>query len=516
MASNFVDNPIHIEHVHGRQFRVYNVLMVLLMSFGSMSYGYSASIIATTLAQPSFLEYFNLAGPHAHSNANQLIATMNGLYQAGGFLAVFSISYFADKWGRKMAIAVAAVILIISGALLAGSVDIGMFIFFRFTSGAGAFMMVTAVPIWMNEVVPPSIRGVLVDIHGAGVLFGFMLATWIGYGFYLYRPEGDMQWRAPLAFQVVWPTILLCGLYWMPESPRWLLLNDRPEQADAALRKLHTPKEAAVEFVQIRKQMEVDRRLPSSYISMFTKPSYRKRTMIAIALSVAGQFSGILVINNYGPTLYAGLGFDTNLQFLYQGGWITLAFGCGCLSLLFIDHFPRNKFVAFGIAGCMAALIVECALAATYASASALLHPNGPALRAGVAMIYVYVIFYEINLDGVLFAYLGEIFPTHLRAKGMSLGIAAVCLMNIIWLQAAPTAFANIHWRFYLCFIIPGCLSAVMIWFWFPDTLGIPLEEVAAMFGDESEIYHVEREEEKAVTVAQDEVQGKSIEGSQE
>lgn len=91
------DNSIHIEHTRGRQFRIYNVLMVLLMSAGSMSYGYSASIIATTLAQPTFLAYFNLAGPNASRNANQLIATMNGLYQAGGFLAVFNISFLADK-----------------------------------------------------------------------------------------------------------------------------------------------------------------------------------------------------------------------------------------------------------------------------------------------------------------------------------------------------------------------------------------------------------------------------------
>ena len=83
----------------------------------------------------------------------------------------------------------------------------------------------------------------------------------------------------------------------MPESPRWLLINDRAEEADRVLRKLHTPEEAKVEFVQIQKQMEVDRRLPNSYLSMFTKPSYRKRTLIAIGTTCSVQFSGILVIN---------------------------------------------------------------------------------------------------------------------------------------------------------------------------------------------------------------------------
>lgn len=300
MPSKMQEAPSHIEHARGRHFRIYNVLMVLLMLAGSMSYGYSASIIATTLAQPTFLAHFNLAGPHASPNANQLIATMNGLYQAGGFLAVFSTSYLADKWGRKTAIAVSAAITILSGALLAGSVHIGMFIAFRFVSGAGAFMILAAVPVWMNEVVPPSIRGVLVDIHGAALLFGYMLATWIGYGFYLYTPTGNVQWRAPLAFQVLWPSIL-CGLWWMLESPRWLLLDNRAEQAEAVLSKLHTPAEAAIEYTQIKRQMEIDARLPSSYVSMFSKPSYHKRTLISIATTCSVQFSGILVINMRRP-----------------------------------------------------------------------------------------------------------------------------------------------------------------------------------------------------------------------
>lgn len=65
----------------------------------------------------------------------------------------------------------------------------------------------------------------------------------------------------------------------------------------------------------------------------------------------------------------------------------------------------------------------------------------------------------------------------------MNIGVAGICLMNIIWLQAAPTAFQNIGWKFYLCFIIPGCIAAAGIFFYFPDTWGIPLEEVAAIFG---------------------------------
>ncbi|KAK5019535.1 MFS transporter [Cryomyces antarcticus] len=462
-----------------RQFNWFNLFMVVCMSFGSMSYGYSASIIATTLSQPAFLTYMGL---DTRGNATSLISTMNGLYQVGGFLGVFSVSFFTDKYGRKVAIAVCAAICIFSAALLAGSVNPAMFIVFRFTSGAGAFMILSAVPIWMNEVVPPRDRGLLVDIHGAALLFGYMISIWIGYGF--YHLESPHAWRAPLAFQALPPLILLCLLPLMPESPRFLLMKDRYEEAEKQLKRLHTPEEAAHELQQISNQMRVDRTLPSSYWIMLKKPSYRKRVLIALGTTCGIQFSGILVINNYGPILYASLGYDVPKQLVLLGGWITLAFGCGCLGVFIIDRMPRPKLIGLGIAGCMVCLIVEAALVANFADST-----NAPALKAAVAAFYVYVVFYEMCLDGTQFAYLGELFPTHLRAKGMNIGVAGICLMNIIWLQAAPTAFDNIGWKFYLCFIIPGSLAAVGIFLFFPDTWGVPLEEVAAIFGDVDELY---------------------------
>lgn len=99
-----------------------------------------------------------------------------------------------------------------------------------------------------------------------------------------------------------------------------------------------------------------------------------------------------------------------------------------------VDRFPRPKFIAFGVAGCMATLIVEAALVANFVPSD-----NTRALEAAVAMFFIFQVFYGICLDGTQFSYLGEIFPTHLRAKGVCLGVAMISFMNIIWLQAAPT-----------------------------------------------------------------------------
>lgn len=81
--------------------------------------------------------------------------------------------------------------------------------------------------------------------------------------------------------------------------------------------------------------------------------------------------------------------------------------------------------------------------------------------------------------------YFAELFPAHMRNKGMTIGMATISLMNIMWLQSAPTAFENIGWKFYLCFIIPAYIFAIICWMFYPNTRGLVLEEIAALFGDE-------------------------------
>jgi hypothetical protein len=272
-------------------------------------------------------------------------------------------------------------------------------------------------------------------------------------------------------------------------------MQDRIDEARVILDKLHSdPSDpnneyARSEFYQIQKQIAIDRTLDSSWVTMFRRPSYRKRALYAMGTTFFIQCSGVLVINNYGPTLYKNLGFSPVKQLLYPAAWLTLTLGINAMAIPIVDWFPRNKYIAVGILGCMLTLIIEAALVANFVPSN-----NNSALLAAVAMFFVFQIPYGFCLDGTQFAYLGELFPTHLRAKGVSLGVAMISFTNIIWLQAAPTAFITIGWKFYLVFIIPGTIGGIVIWTWFPDTNGLPLEEIAAIFGDEDEVAVYQRE----------------------
>ncbi|KAF2467020.1 MFS transporter [Lindgomyces ingoldianus] len=481
-----------IRGARSQRINTFNVLILCFVGLGSMSYGYTASIIGTTLGQPSFIKYFEL---DTRSNGTDLLSTTNGLFQAGGVVGTLLLPIVSDRWGRKWGIAISAILAIISGTVLSGSTHIGEFIAFRFIAGASAFMILAAVPIWMNEVVPVKMRAGLVDIHAVFLVLGYTIQGWVGFGFFFWKGGGQNQWRPPLALQCAWPFFLLCGLFWIPESPRWLIMKDRIDEARIILDRLHSdPNDpdneyARSEFYQIRKQIAIDKLLDSSWVGMFKKPSYRKRALLAVGTTFFIQCSGVLVINNYGPTLYKNLGFSPVKQLLYPAAWLTLTLGINTMAIPLVDRFPRNKYIAAGILGCMACLIVEAALVANFVPSN-----NQSALLAAVAMFFLFQIPYGFCLDGTQFAYLGELFPTHLRAKGVSLGVAMISFTNIIWLQAAPTAFITIGWKFYLVFIIPGTIGGIIVWIWFPNTNGLPLEEIAAIFGDEDEVAVYQRE----------------------
>lgn len=275
----------------------------------------------------------------------------------------------------------------------------------------------------MSEVVPPYLRGALVNVHAISLVFGYFVQGWIGYAFYFWEDGGvSNTWRVPIVFQCVWPLALLIGLYWVPESPRWLILKGREDEARDILMRLHDDGVdenhtfARAEYIQIQKQLALDRTLESGWLHIFRKPSLRKRTWITLATTGFVQCSGVLVINNYGPTLYRQLGFGVERQLLYPAAWLTLALGLNgmhqkladphelnvadvlstAMASLMVDHFPRNTFLSIGVAGCMVTLIIHAALVAQFGDTQ-----NEPALQAAVAMLFIFEIPYDWCLDGM-------------------------------------------------------------------------------------------------------------------
>jgi MFS family permease len=304
------------EEVTGQQFRHFRfrtVFTVTVMCLGAVSFGYAQGITGTTLGQPSFSIYMGLA---TKSNATQLISAMNAVYYVGGFLGTVLNGPIADRLGRKPSIMIGGIITMISAALLAGSVSMAMFIVFRFFSGLGSYMLAMSVPLWIAESVPPEVRGIFAMFNGFFINVGYLVSSYIGVGFYFYKGAGDAAWRGPLALTCAPCIMLLIGLFWMPESPRHLLMQGKEAEAWEIVRLLHSaPGDtdhyfAKKEMFQMQKQIELDRTLDSSWKIMFTRPSYRIRAFMAFFIVFSIAASGAQVI----ASMYICFSFFCMLQ----------------------------------------------------------------------------------------------------------------------------------------------------------------------------------------------------------
>jgi MFS family permease len=185
-------------------------------------------------------------------------------------------------------------------------------------------------PVYIAELAPPSLRGLFVTLTGVQLMVGQALASFMGLAFFSPKAVGSSQWRGPMGIQILFPVLTLAIVYWLPESPRWLLMQARIENAREVVMSLHGKDTAAqefasAEFYQMSKQAEFDRTLDSSWKACFSRPSYRKRFEICCMYGWITQCTGLLVISAYGSVLYGNLGYGPREQILFQCGYLIVA-----------------------------------------------------------------------------------------------------------------------------------------------------------------------------------------------
>ncbi|VUC25613.1 unnamed protein product [Clonostachys rosea] len=436
---------------YGKRWKL--IVLATCMSWGSLAYGYIASSIGTTIGQPSFLSYMG-----QDIAQGGLLSVVVGVFYAGGFVGAILAGPLCDKYGRKWTTFAGSLLTLVINGVLAGSVNVNMFIAFRFfvdylknalqlTNSHRSTILFTVVPVWISEIVPPKGRGMLVDIHPILINLGYCLASYVGVGFFFVNGN-NQQWRGPIAIGCLPCVLSLISVPFLPESPRWLLMQGKTNQAWEIVRDLHTSSEvndeqfALNEFREMESQIDIDRTLAVGYIEMLRRPSYRKRLIIGSSLIFFLEASGALVINNYGTVLYGQLGYNVEQRLHLQAGWVAVGFVVNLAAVLVVDIMPRPWLMTIGFLGCLLTLIAEAAIQAKFLGTE-----NQAALQAGVAQLYIFVFFYGFFLDGSTFC-----------------------------------------WKYYIPFMVSTAAACIVVPLTFPDTRNKPLEEIAFLFGEEDNI----------------------------
>ncbi|KAK6368175.1 hypothetical protein LTS17_009916 [Exophiala oligosperma] len=461
----------------------YNVAVILFAAFGSLFGGYGLSVIVATLGQPTWYSSLNIDPTSSHATA--IIGAANGVFFAGGFFGCLVSAYAVEKLGRLNGLRLAAVIGIIGAAIQTGAVNQGMYLAARVITGLSVGQVIVAMPTYYAEVAPPHSRGLMAGAHGSFINAGYALAAWIGFACF-HASETSFGWRFPNAVLVILALCVLGGSFFIPESPRWLCSRGQDQKALEILCRLHHDKHdpedhfAHRELGLIRKQLEADRvaLLTDGKWQLFTKQTYRKRFILALMLLVGGQNVGVLVINNYNTLLYQSLGLSNSEALIVGAGYNTWAMIANFAGAMFSDRLGRRKALLAGYTANVAMFTVATALIAKYSETNSKSYA-----AAALTFLFLYVTAYGSAIDVNQFTVASEIFPSHLRSMGTGLAMSGLFLADTLWLELASTAMATIGWKYYLMFLCLGVVHTIYLYFRLPETSGLALEEIDALFG---------------------------------
>ncbi|KEF58321.1 uncharacterized protein A1O9_06247 [Exophiala aquamarina CBS 119918] len=453
----------------------YNIKVCLVVIIAAFSFGFGASIFVTSVGQPGFYRYYDLDPTSLHT-AN-ILSAINALFFFGCAVGAIGQCFVADWIGRKGALTSSAIFSIIGSALVAGSVNIPMLFVMRIIQGVGLGMLLALVPLYLTEVAPPQHRGFLTGSTQFSTGIGYIVCSWGSLGCY-HAENLTVSWRLPLALACVGPIALYIGLLFVPESPRYLIWKGKKDEAWAILKRLHhdpsNPSEAdaSAEFTQILRQVEMDKEENPTFWKMFKVPSWRRRSISVLFLL------WIYGITNFFPLLIGSLGLTGDVPLILYASYTTVATISIFITMWLVDRFGRRVLLLTGFASVACILFTEALLQWKYQGTS-----NKAGNNACIFFIFMFIAFFQC-IDAPTFVWAAEIFPTTLRAKGVSLAIFAYFAGTITFSTPAPVALQSIKWGMFLIYAGLCVISFVITYFYIPETKGLPVEEIGALFGD--------------------------------
>ncbi|KAL2106500.1 hypothetical protein VUR80DRAFT_6646 [Thermomyces stellatus] len=409
----------------------------------------------------------------------------------GGLAVLLFTPYIADYAGRRNGTAIGN-LLVILGALLQAfppaSNPKAMYIAGRFIIGFGSNISNGTCPLLITEIAHPRHRGRITTIYNCLWYLGSILAAWTTYGT-LVHLNGNLSWRLPTGLQCAMPGVQLLALYLIPESPRYHIARGKDEKAREFLIKYHGNGEETPfvkwEFEEIRNviRMEREASAQSGWVEMVRTPGNRKRCFLIIATAIFSQASGNSLVSYYIAQILRSVGVeDSTDQALINGG---VTIWCFLVSLVFafcVDRFGRRfLFLTAGV-GMLVTFSVWTACSAVYEQTG-----NKTAGRAVVAMIFCFYGMAGFAWPGLTVSYIVEILPYRIRAKGLTLGFCFTSLAGIFNTYVNPIGLEKLAWKFYFVYIAVLVIEVTVIYFYFVETAGYPLEEIARVIdGDDS------------------------------
>ncbi|KAL4767821.1 general substrate transporter [Aspergillus nidulans var. acristatus] len=493
--------------------RVYMLSAVAYM--GSFLFGYDTGVMGSVLALDSFKHDFHLATGStgfASSKEAEISSNVVALLTAGCFFGAIAGAVANDRYGRKNSLLVLSVIFMIGAAVQTGGKGTIAYIYGgRVIAGFGIGGMSAITPIYVSENCPPNVRGRIAGLFQEFLVIGVTVSYWLCYGVEKNIAPSTKQWRIPIGFQLVPSGLMFIGLWFLKESPRWLMKQGRREEATASLaftrRADPNSDEVQQELAEIRASIEEELRSTEGVTwREVLLPGNRLRFLNAFLIMFWQQFSGTNSIGYYAPQLFQTIGVASTDTSLFTTGiyGVVKVVSTGLFLLIGIDRFGRKWSLVGGGWAMAVFMFILGAVLVSYPPMDTDTISN--ASIAMIVMIYLYVISYSASWGPIPWVYISEIFPTRLRAYGVGMGSATQWLFNFVVTKFTPSAVSNIGWRTFIMFGVFCFAMGLWVCIFIKETKGKRLEDMDDIFGGKT-VEQMQKDIEQADVEEQAEVE---------
>jgi sugar porter (SP) family MFS transporter len=429
-----------------------------ISALGGMLFGYDIGVISGAIL--FIKKEFSLS-----STMEEIVISSVLL---GSLLGAAAGGVLADRLGRRRLSIATAIIFCLGAAGAALAPDTAWLITARVVAGVAIGVASFVSPLYISEIAPVAIRGKLVSINQVALTSGIVISYLIDYAF---APSQDWRWMFGLA--IIPAAAFGIGLFFIPDSPRWLAGRGHLDQARAVLKKIRSPEQLESEVKEIQSSVSQQK---GDWSELFSK-LLRWAMIVGIGLAIAQQITGINTVIYYAPTIFKFAGLSSaSAAILASVGVGVINVVLTVVAMQLIDRVGRRPLLLISLAGMACSLFVL---------GGAFLLPQFKSVLGWIAVcsLMSYVGFFAVGLGPVFWLILSEIYPLRIRGRAMSVGTAANWLSNLIVALTFLTLTKVIG--------KPGTFwlySAVTVGAWFfayflvPETKGKTLEQIEAHF----------------------------------
>ena len=451
----------------------YLIFLSVVAALGGFLFGYDTAVISGTIAQVTQLF--------------QLDALQQGWYVGcalvGSIVGVLFAGILSDKLGRKLTMVISAVLFSTSALGCALSADFAQLVVYRIIGGVGIGVVSIVSPLYISELAVAQYRGRLVSLYQLAVTVGFLGAYLVNYQLLAWAESGTQLsvdwlnkvfitevWRGMLGMETLPAILFFIIIFFIPESPRWLIVRGKELKAVNILEKIYNSiTEAKSQLKETKSVLTSETR---SEWSLLMKPGIFKAVIIGVCIAILGQFMGVNAVLYYGPSIFENAGLSGGDSLFYQvlvGLVNTLT---TVLALVIIDKVGRKKLVYYGVSGMVVSLVLI-----------GLYFLFGDSLGVSSLFLLIFFLFYvfccAVSICAVVFVLLSEMYPTKVRGLAMSIAGFALWIGTYLIGQLTPWMLQNLTpaGTFFL-FAVMCVPYMLIVWKLVPETTGKSLEEI--------------------------------------